>query len=313
MNIILVPRSSGRGRIISLSPIQLISVALAVLVGLPSLIGTVSYKIAAYLDPSPGMREPAYVQQQVALLTNERQLIEQTRRDAELHLNALAQRLGHMQAELMRLNALGERLARMGGLDKREFDFSSAPAMGGPEGLRGLSSMSVPDFVKELERVSGQLDNKSKRLDALESTLIDKKLYAAVYPAGWPTDGGWLSSGFGMRSDPFTGRSTLHAGVDIASRFGSPIRAMGDGIITYSGERSGYGLTVEITHTSGLETRYAHTSALLVQAGDRVKKGQHIALVGTSGRSTGPHLHFEVLRNGHATNPVSFLSNPRQD
>jgi len=185
--------------------------------------------------------------------------------------------------------------------------------MGGPEGTRGLSSLSVPDFVKELERVSGQLDNKSKRLDALESTLMDKKLHAAVYPAGWPTDGGWVSSGFGMRSDPFTGRSTLHAGVDIASRFGSPIRAMGDGITTYSGDRSGYGLTVEITHTSGLVTRYAHTSAVLVQAGDRVKKGQHIAVVGTSGRSTGPHLHFEVLRNGHATNPVSFLSNPRQN
>lgn len=311
MNIILVPHSAGRGRIISLSPIQLLAVAAAILIGLPALIGTVSYKIASYFDPSTGLREPEYVQQQAALLTNERQVIEQARRDAELHLNALAQRLGHMQAELMRLNALGERLARMGGLDKREFDFSSGPAMGGPEGARGLSALSVPDFIKELERVSGQIDTKSKRLDALESSLIDKKLHAAVYPAGWPTDGGWLSSGFGVRSDPFTGRSTLHAGVDIASRFGSPIRAMGDGIVTYAEDRGGYGLTVEITHTSGLVTRYAHTSAILVHTGDRVKKGQNIALVGTTGRSTGPHLHFEVLRNGHATNPIGFLSNPR--
>ena len=313
MNIILVPHSAGSGRIISLSPIQLLAVAVAILVGLPGLIGTVSYKISAYLDPAGGIREPAYVQHQVALLTSERQLIEQTRRDAELHLNALAQRLGHMQAELMRLNALGERLARMGGLDKREFDFSTSPAMGGPEGARGLSTLSVPDFIKELERVSGQLDTKSKRLDALESSLMDKKLHAAVYPAGWPTDGGWLSSGYGVRSDPFTGRSALHSGVDIASRFGSPIRAMGDGIVTYAADRNGYGLTVEITHTSGLVTRYAHTSAILVHAGDRVKKGQNIAVVGTSGRSTGPHLHFEVLRDGHATNPVSFLSNPRQN
>ena len=311
MNIILVPRSAGRGRIISLSPFQLLAVTAAILIGLPALVGTVSYKIASYFDPSTGLREPEYVQQQAAMLTNERQVIEQARRDAELHLNALAQRLGHMQAELMRLNALGERLARMGGLDKREFDFSSGPAMGGPEGARGLSTLSVPDFLKELERVSGQIDTKSKRLDALESSLMDKKLHAAVYPAGWPTDGGWLSSGYGVRSDPFTGRSALHAGVDIASRFGSPIRAMGDGIVTYAEDRSGYGLTVEITHTSGLVTRYAHTSTILVHAGDRVKKGQNIALVGTTGRSTGPHLHFEVLRNGHATNPISFLSNPR--
>lgn len=307
MNIILVPHSAGRGRNISLSPAQLLVLALVVLVGLPLLIGAVSFKVAAYLDPIAGTREPEYIQRQAALLINERQVIEQTRRDAELHLNALAQRLGYMQAELLRLNALGQRLARMGGLDKREFDFSEGPALGGPEPARGSSSLSVPDFLKTLDRVSGQIERKSERLAALESSLLDKQLKAAVYPTGWPTEGGWVSSGFGQRSDPFTGRSAIHEGVDIASRFGSTIKAMGGGVVSYAGDKEGYGCTVEINHGNGYTTRYAHCKSALVRVGDRVTKGQGVALVGTTGRSTGPHLHFEVLRDGKAVNPSSYL------
>lgn len=307
MNVILVPRSAGRGRHVSLSPGQLVIAAIAVLVLLPAVLGTVSYKIASYFGSSTGLRDPEYVQRQATLLTNERQAIEQARRDAEMHLNALAQRLGHMQAELLRLNALGQRLARMAGLDKREFDFSEEPAMGGPESLRSATATSVPDFLRTLDQVSGQLEKRSERLAALESTLLDKKLHAAVYPAGWPTEGGWVSSGFGIRSDPFTGRSAFHEGVDIASRFGSPIKAMGGGVVTFAGEKEGYGMAVEITHGNGYVTRYAHCKAVLVRAGDRIAKGQDVALVGTTGRSTGPHLHFEVLRDGRAVDPRNFL------
>ena len=307
MNIILVPHSAGHGRNISLSPLQLLALALVVLVGLPVLIGAVSYKISSYFDPATGLRDPEFVQRQAALLTNERQVIEQARRAAELHLNALAQRLGHMQAELLRLNALGQRLSRMAGLDKREFDFSEAPAMGGPEPARGVSSVLVPDFLKSMDLVSGQIGRKSEQLSALESTLLDKQLQAAVHPAGWPTEGGWVSSGFGPRSDPFTGRTAYHEGVDIASRFGSSIKSMGGGIVSYAGDKDGYGMTVEINHGNGYTTRYAHCKAVLVRVGDRVAKGQGVALVGTTGRSTGPHLHFEVLRDGQSVNPSSYL------
>jgi len=195
----------------------------------------------------------------------------------------------------------------MGGLDKREFDFSEGPAMGGPEQARGLSSMSVPDFLKTLEQVSGQIERKSERLAALESSLLDKQLKAAVYPTGWPTQGGWVSSGFGQRSDPFTGRTAIHEGVDIASRFGSEIKAMGGGVVSFAGDKEGYGCTVEINHGNGYSTRYAHCKSVLVRVGDRVTKGQGVALVGTTGRSTGPHLHFEVLRDGRAVNPSSYL------
>lgn len=308
MNVILVPRSAGRGRHISFTPAQFLLVAVVLMVMLPVVLGVASFKIASALDSSG--RDPEFIRHQAALLTGERQMIEQARRDAEMNLNALAQRLGHMQAELLRLNALGQRLARMGGLDKREFDFSMEPAMGGPENTRGLSSLSVPDFMKELESVSGQIDRKSERLSALESTLMDKQLYAAVHPAGWPTDGGWVSSGFGLRADPFTGRTAFHEGVDIASRFGSQIKAMGGGVVSFAGEKEGYGLAVEITHGNGYTTRYAHCKTILVRVGDRVTKGQDVALVGTSGRSTGPHLHFEVLRDGKAVNPGSYLKIP---
>jgi murein DD-endopeptidase MepM/ murein hydrolase activator NlpD len=307
MNIILIPRSAGRGRNISLSPTHLLILAVVVLVGLPLIVGAVSYKIAATFDTTTGTREPEYIQRQAAMLTSERQAIEQARRDADLHLNALAQRLGHMQAEILRLNALGQRLARMAGLDRREFDFSETPAMGGPESSRGLSALTVPDFVSQLAKVSGQIEKKSERLSALESTLMDKQLHAAVYPAGWPADGGWVSSGFGQRSDPFTGRTAFHEGVDIASRFGSPIKAMGGGVVSYAGEKEGYGQVVEVTHGNGYTTRYAHCKTVLVRVGDRVAKGQDVALVGTTGRSTGPHLHFEVLRDGKAVDPRSYL------
>lgn len=308
MNVILVPRSAGRGRHISFTPAQFLLVAVVMIVALPVVLGVASFKIAAALDPTG--RDPEFIRHQAALLTNERQMIEQARRDAEMNLDALAQRLGHMQAELLRLNALGQRLARMGGLDKREFDFSVEPAMGGPENARSLPTLSVPDFVKELESVSGQIDRKSERLSALESTLMDKQLYAAVHPAGWPTDGGWMSSGFGVRADPFTGRTAFHEGVDIASRFGSQIKAMGGGVVSFAGEKEGYGIAVEINHGNGYTTRYAHCKTILVRVGDRVTKGQDIALVGTTGRSTGPHLHFEVLRDGKAINPSSFLKIP---
>ncbi len=307
MNVILVPRSAGRGRHVSFSPRQLLALAIGILVLLPALIGTVSYKIASYIDPVTGLRDPQYVQRQALLLTNERHAIEQARRDAEIHLNALAQRLGHMQAEVLRLNALGQRLVRMAGLDRSEFDFNEQPAMGGPESLRSITTTSVPDFLKTLDQVSGQLERKSERLAALESTLLDKKLQSAVYPAGWPTEGGWVSSGFGVRSDPFTGRTAYHEGVDIAARFGSTIKAMGGGVVTFSGDKDGYGCVVEVNHGNGYMTRYAHCKATLVRVGDRIVKGQDVALVGTTGRSTGPHLHFEVLRDGRAVDPRSFL------
>lgn len=304
MNVILIPNNAGTGRHVSFSPRQVALLAVVALIALPMVIGTVAYHIQA-LIANPAGRDPAFLASQYQQLRAERLAIEKTRRDAAAHLDALAQRVGHLQAHVMRLNALGSRLTRLAGLDRREFDFSDEPAVGGPE--TSVSRLTVPDFLESLEQLSAQVTTRSERLEALEQVMLDRKAVEQATPMGWPADGGWLSSSFGRRSDPFTGRVAFHEGVDIASKMGSPIRAMGVGVVTFAGEKTGYGLMVEVNHGQGQVTRYAHAQAVLVKVGDRVTKGQSLALVGSSGRSTGPHLHLEVLRNGQPVNPQNYL------
>jgi murein DD-endopeptidase MepM/ murein hydrolase activator NlpD len=303
MNIILVPGGNRKGRSTSLGHRHVLAMVLAGLVVLPFLIGVLAYRIEAMLEKAGGA---SAIAEQERALAAQRAAIAGARRDTEAHLNALARRLGELQAEMLRLNALGSRLTRLAGLDAREFDFSAAPGLGGAERPVAVSNTPL-NTVEALDHLTRQIDRQRDRLAALESVLLDKKLDAQVTPSGWPVDGGWASSGFGMRADPFTGRQSVHEGVDIASRLSSPIYAMGDGVVSYAGEKQGYGFLVEITHQSGLVTRYGHTRAILVKEGDRVTRGQTIALVGSSGRSTGPHLHFEVLRNGIPVNPQGYL------
>ncbi len=303
MNIILIPGGRhAKGRNATLTSRHLIPIALVIFVVLPVFLGIVTFKIKDML--SGGGADSLLISQRRELAA-QRMEITEAKRNADTHLNALAQRLGQLQAQVMRLNALGGRLTRMAGLDPREFNFSADAAMGGPEKSVGSSNSS--DVTASLDTLAQQVERQQERLSALENLLLDRKLSAAVTPSGWPVDGGWISSGFGVRADPFNGHQAMHEGVDIASRMGSPVLAVADGVVTHSGEKAGYGLLVEITHESGLVTRYGHTSATLVKVGDRVKKGQEIALVGSSGRSTGPHLHFEVVRNGNPVNPMRYL------
>lgn len=303
MNIILVPNSRhGKGRNTTLSHRHLILISLVVLVALPVLLGIVAFHAQDMLSV---YNADSMMAAQRRELATQRTAVMETRRKTEAHLNALAQRMGQMQAQLMRLNALGSRLTRMAGLDAREFNFSVEAAMGGPE--KSAPSANPPELMDSLDRLTREIERQQERLSALENLLLDRKLNAAVTPSGWPAEGGWISSGFGLRADPFNGHQSQHDGVDIASNMGSPILAVGDGVVSHSGEKAGYGLLVEITHESGLTTRYAHTRTILVRVGDRVQKGQAIAQIGTSGRSTGPHLHFEVVRNGTPVNPMRYL------
>ncbi|BAV32881.1 peptidase M23 [Sulfuricaulis limicola] len=303
MNIILVPNSRrGKGRNTTLSHRHLVLIALVVLVALPVLLGVVAYHAQ---DMLTAHNADSLLSAQRRELAAQRTAVAEAKRNAEAHLNALAQRLGQMQAQMMRLNALGSRLTRMAGLDAREFNFAVEAAMGGPE--KNAAASNPPELMSSLDHLAREIERQQERLSALENLLLDRKLSAAVTPSGWPVQGGWISSGFGARADPFNGHQSYHEGVDIASNLGSPVLAMGDGVVTHSGEKSGYGLLVEVTHESGLITRYAHASAVLVRVGDRVQKGQPVAQVGTTGRSTGPHLHFEVVRNGTSVNPMRYL------
>jgi len=225
---------------------------------------------------------------------------------AEDNLNALALRLGKLQAHVIRLDALGGRLTHMAKLDKGEFDFTSSPAQGGPAAATG-SPLQVPDFISALNGLSAQLDDRSKQLDVLETMLMTRNLQAEVMPTGRPVSRGWLSSYFGIRTDPFSGRRVHHSGVDFAGKLGSDVVAVAAGVVTYSAKRSGYGNLVEINHGNGYVTRYGHALKNLVSVGEAVKKGQVISKMGTTGRSTGPHVHFEVMVNGRAVNPKKYI------
>lgn len=302
MNIILVPSKPGSGNNSCLSHRHLLLMGLVGGVLLPLLIGILTYKIEALLERHGG--NPTRIAAFAAELTEQRMAVEHAKQSSATHLNALALKLGQLQAQTLRLNALGGRLTRMAGLDHREFNFDQDVAQGGPETpARG----GTPNVAANLERLTKEINATQARLQVLETLLLDRRLTDAVTPTGWPTEGGFISSGFGHRADPFTGEGAFHEGVDIASRLGSPIRAMADGVVSFVGDKPNYGKTVEITHGRGVITRYAHTLSLLTKVGDKVSRGDPIALVGSSGRSTGPHVHVEVLKEGRAVNPAGYL------
>jgi murein DD-endopeptidase MepM/ murein hydrolase activator NlpD len=223
-------------------------------------------------------------------------------------LEDLAARVGQVNAQILRLNALGKRLTEMAHLDKGEFNFDTPPPQGGPE--EGVEEPAeVADGLSDvLLRLEDQLIDRERQLVILETFISARQLTYFAVPDGSPVPGAWISSTFGSRSDPFTGKYAFHSGIDFAAPAGSAAHAVAPGVVTWAGERSGYGQLVEINHGNGYITRYAHNSSVLVRVGDKVGKGQSISRVGSTGRSTGPHLHFEVLKNGRAIDPQKFIA-----
>ena len=226
-------------------------------------------------------------------------------------VDALAARIGSLNAHLIRLDALGRRLTDLAGLDRGEFDFAKPPPAGGPEGQEAQGgSVQVPELTAVLDTLEEQINDRAQQLGALEMVMASRELGQRIMPGGLPLIGGWISSHFGHRSDPFTGRGAFHAGVDFAGPTGSRVIAVGPGVVTYSGWKQGYGNVVEITHPTGYVTRYGHNSRNLVQVGRSVQKNDAIAVIGSTGRSTGTHVHFEVLRDGNVLNPMKYLDAP---
>ena len=256
-----------------------------------------------------GQRQLSEVHDLQQLSFRQQQTIDSIRSTMQVDLDALALRLGRMQAEVLRLNALGQRLVSQGDLDAGEFDFNIAPPAGGPEDSVALSATTLQDVTGMLDELAISVADREKKLAALEEVLLYRNLKDRVTPSGRAVEHGVLSSGYGVRIDPFTGKRAAHKGVDIAGKSGSNILALGDGVVTWSGMRDGYGNLVELDHGSGLATRYGHNTAALVKTGDTVRKGQPIALMGSTGRSTGPHVHIEVLHDGKQVNPAGYLKN----
>jgi len=240
-------------------------------------------------------------------LNEQKQELAQARNAAQNDLNALAVRLGQMQAQMLRVEALGQRLTVLAKLGKSEFDFNQAPAQGGPGGPVVGEPLSSLDFMQALNDMETQIDDRARQLEVIEQVLSSRKLNSDVSPAGRPIANGWLSSYFGKRTDPFHGRPTMHKGTDFAGKLGSGVVATAEGVVTWAGKRYGYGQLVEINHGNGYTTRYGHCQEILVSVGEKVEPGQQIALMGSSGRSTGPHVHYEVLKNGRQVDPIRYV------
>jgi murein DD-endopeptidase MepM/ murein hydrolase activator NlpD len=242
----------------------------------------------------------------------ERQLLADAKSDTQGGIDALAIRLGQLQSQLLRLDALGERLVNIGGLDKGEFNFAEPPALGGPEGMNSLSEQSaLPGLLLEMEQLEKLIEHRHQQLALVEDLIMNSNLEESVHPTGRPVKKGWISSYYGMRNDPFTGKRTMHKGMDFAGKAGSDVVAVAAGVVTWSGKRYGYGELIEVNHGKGYITRYGHNKEVLVEVGDRVKQGQVIAKMGSTGRSTGPHVHFEVVRNGKTIDPTRYILNKR--
>jgi murein DD-endopeptidase MepM/ murein hydrolase activator NlpD len=224
--------------------------------------------------------------------------------NAQREINALAARLGELQAQANRLNALGERLTRAGQLQDGEFDFDQPVPTGGPGPVR---DMPPSELCNELATLETQFHGSSQQLSVLEELLFKRELDRNAVPSREPIANSYITSGFGGRADPIVGGHQFHKGIDFKASVGDPVLAVADGVVSYAGVRSGYGNVIEIDHGNGYVTRYAHNSRLVGHVGDLVRAGQEIAKAGSTGRSTGAHVHFEVWTNGRVVNPRQFL------
>ena len=303
MNIIIF-RRGGTARHLSLTGIVAGAVA-----GIALLVASAGFAVGYYAaNEHAQTRSITEVTDLQANIAAQESTLKSLRDDARRELDALALKLGQLNANVIRMNALGRRLTDMADLDQGEFDFDNVPAVGGPASTVVASSQpQVADLLQDMDSLGTTLHGQEQQLMVLEGLLLNRKLHKRVYPQGRPVRSGWMSSHFGRRTDPFTGKAAWHRGVDFAGRAGTEILAVAAGVVTYSGDRFGYGKMVEINHGNGYVTRYAHNAENLVAVGDDVQQGQSIALMGSTGRATGPNLHFEVRHLGRPVDPVKHI------
>lgn len=309
MKVILINKKHGGSRSIELGRWSRALLSLCCL-GLP--LGMVAAGYLAGQDSEARSMRGAALDTLQDELEEQSSDLEELQAQAELKLQALTLNLAELQARMTRLDALGEHLTAMADLEEGEFDFSQPPAVGGPLAGEFNIDYSALDIGSELGRFEAQLSDREKQLDILESLLNHRNLDEQTSLSGLPVEKGWISSHFGQRNDPFTGQPAMHKGIDVAGKEGSNIVAVAGGVVTYAGSRSGYGQMVEISHGDGFITRYAHNKQIMVEPGDVVRKSQPIALMGSSGRSTGAHVHYEVYKHGRPVDPSSYVRRTRR-
>ncbi len=229
------------------------------------------------------------------------------KRESETHVDALTTKVGLLQAHVNRIDALGNMLVNMAGLDAEEFSFDSIPGVGGANVSTDEEAHVDMEIDAVLARLNTEIDNREYQLRVLNDLLIDEKLEQETRPQGRPVIHGWISSYFGKRTSPFTGKTETHRGVDFAGKAGNDVVAVAGGVVTHASKKGAYGFLVEIDHGNGYVTRYGHNQMVHVQVGEAIKRGQVIAKLGSTGRSTGPHVHFEVIKDGTRIDPMKFV------
>lgn len=306
MSITILQRSPNGMRSIKLKNRYLYTLV-SLLVILPG-VAAVSGYMLAMRDSDMAKVNQATIDNWKTELSNQWKEIDIAKKSSQQQLNALTAKLGMVQAHVRRLDAAGERVVSIAGLDAKEFNFTQAPAIGGPEKASSMETMDLPLLLASLNEIDQQLDSREQQLTVLESLLMDKHMGVERYISGRPIKKGWMSSFYGERNDPFTGKPAWHGGIDFAGKEGSDVFSTAAGIVSWVGERYGYGLLIEINHGDGLVTRYGHNKQAVVKKGDIVSKGQVISKMGNTGRSTGAHVHYEVIKNGRTANPLPFVN-----
>ena len=309
MNIILVAKSHSTPRCLDLGSTRGRMIAGSLIGSAFLLFAAIGY-VVALLTVNPrdaAMRDLTALRAQIEL---QKEALGSLENDSRRNIDALAMQLGQLRAQATRLNALGDRLTQVGKLDDGEFDFVSEPALGGPEENLPLDASPLP-LGSDIDILRAEFARQEAQLGVLEDLLFDRKIENALLPTGMPVAHGYIASRYGTRTDPITGRQAVHLGVDFDVPLGSDVLAVAEGVVSYSAIRNGYGNVVEIDHGNGYMTRYAHNSRNVAEVGARVHVGQVIAKVGSSGRSTGPHCHFEVWLNGRPVNPMAYVRSTR--
>ena len=308
MKIILISNKIDKVRTLSLNSWAKCALSI-LLLGIPVTAGTMlGIKIADGRWELLFDNSIAQMQKEIVL---QREDVDAGRQQLDNSLSGMTLKLAKMRSRLVRLDALGEQLTQIASLEDGEFDFSSTPGLGGPIQAPLIEIANQAEIQEKVSTMLAKLDDsissRESQLQILQSMLSDKKLKSERMVAGRPIKKGWLSSEYGMRIDPFHGKQQWHAGIDFAGRDGDDVIAVASGIVTWSGDRNGYGQMVEISHSDGYITRYAHNQENVAKLGAIVQKGDVIAQMGSSGRSTGPHVHFEVFKNGRTVDPASYI------
>ena len=275
-------------------------------VALPVILGLVSYWVVATIDRSLNpFVDPEYRIAVESRVNEQQEQMLKTRDYVRQHMDVLGRRIGSLQAQVSRISAVEMRIAEVAGINLSDFQFEEDPPIGGAN-AQAVDSEQI-DIENAILEIEKELSLRESEIAAVDFLLSRNSLESQQTPAGWPVKGGWISSSFGSRMHPMTGKKQFHRGVDIPGKLGADVLAVADGVVTRS-ERSGnYGWLVKIDHGDDYTTLYSHNSKNLVEVGETVTKGQSIALIGSTGRSTGPHVHFEVAKNGRTINPVKYL------